>query len=72
MFNKEIILITISILIALVNGHGYLFNPVSRAFYQSLYNKTRWPGSEMSGGLVYRYYYRGKNFDLFLRFTHSN
>jgi hypothetical protein len=59
MSNKEIILITLSILVALVNGHGYLFNPVSRAFYQSLYNRTRWPGSEMSGGLVYRYYYRG-------------
>ena len=65
MSNKENILIAISILIALVNGHGYLFNPVSRAYYQSLYNRTRWPGSEMSGGLVYRYYYRGKNFNLF-------
>lgn len=65
MSNKEIILITISILIALVNGHGYLFNPISRALYQSMYNKTAFPGSEMSGGLVYRYYYRGKNFNLF-------
>ena len=65
MFSKEIILITISISIALVNGHGYLFNPVSRALYQNLYNRTAFPGSEMSGGLVYRYYYRGKNFDLF-------
>jgi hypothetical protein len=65
MSNKENILIIISVLIALINGHGYLFNPVSRAYYQSLYNRTRWPGSEMSGGLVYRYYYRGKNFNLF-------
>lgn len=46
-------------MIALVNGHGYLFNPVSRALYQKLYNRTYCPEAEFSGGLVYRYYYRG-------------
>ena len=70
MFKKERILITLTLLIVLVNGHGYLRDPVSRAYYQSLYNKTRWPGSEMSGGLVYRYYYRGKNFNLFKDFLY--
>ena len=65
MFNKEVILIALSLLIALVNGHGYLSDPVSRALYQKLYNRTSFPGSEMSGGLIYRYYYRGKKLFLF-------
>jgi hypothetical protein len=60
MFNKKIILINISILIALVNGHGYLLDPVSRALYQNMQkdNQTCCPQEEMSGGLIYKNYYR--------------
>jgi len=47
-------------LIALVNGHGYLLDPVSRALYQNMQkdNQTCCPQEEMSGGLIYKNYYR--------------
>ena len=60
MFKKESILIFVSLLITLINGHGYLQIPVSRALYQKLtINQNIQASSQFSGSLPYRYYYRG-------------
>ena len=60
MFKKESILLLVCLMVTLINGHGYLENPVSRALYQKLkFSKWIRASSQFSGSLPYRYYYRG-------------
>ena len=62
-------LIPLCLLITLINGHGYLNDPTSRAVFQKMFNRTNFPEAEFSGGLIYQYYYRGIFFITYLNST---